>query len=290
MVDFGTIDPTSTQPVDTTLTANIVCTGGPANGAIQVCPALGSQYSTDDGSARRMKLPTDPASSVTTNLFTDPARTEVWAHPEWTGTGGVPSSTIQLDGNGNGRATFTIYARAWPATHIGPSGNYQNNIPANQQHIYYEMPPVQGECTFNNRWPDSGNTISMFATVIPACTVTGTQTVDFGEGASTGRLDARGSISVRCTQDTEFTVALNGGGEGDILNRKMRMGNETIAYQLYTDTSRTTIFGDGTQGVAPPGIGLNATDVNFPVYGRVDLQALPKPGTYTDTVIVTVSY
>ena len=69
----------------------------------------------------------------------------------------------------------------------------------------------------------------------------------------------------------------------------MTQASEQITYGLYQDSGRTQPWGDsvGTNTAAGTGSGLTQT---FTVYGRVPAQNTPSPGTYADTVVVTVSY
>jgi len=104
-------------------------------------------------------------------------------------------------------------------------------------------------------------------------------------------LDAAGSIAITCTNAAPYTIALDGGSIGAInpVQRKMSQGSERITYGLYQDSGRTQPWGDaaGINTAAATGSGLAQT---FSVYGRVPAQSTPSPGTYTDTVVVTVSY
>jgi spore coat protein U-like protein len=69
----------------------------------------------------------------------------------------------------------------------------------------------------------------------------------------------------------------------------MTNGANTITYGLYQNAARTIAWGGtiGTNTVAGTGTGLAQLTT---VYGRVPGQATPSPGTYTDTIIVTVTY
>lgn len=65
-------------------------------------------------------------------------------------------------------------------------------------------------------------------------------------------------------------------------------GTQTVGYNLYTSSAYTTAWGDGTGGsstVAGTGLAQSTT-----VFGRVPAQTTPQAGTYTDTIIVTVTY
>jgi spore coat protein U-like protein len=69
----------------------------------------------------------------------------------------------------------------------------------------------------------------------------------------------------------------------------MKVGTEVINYSLYSDSGRTTNWGNtvGTDTVAATG---NGSAQAYTVYGRIPPQTTPAPGTYTDTITVTVTY
>jgi spore coat protein U-like protein len=69
----------------------------------------------------------------------------------------------------------------------------------------------------------------------------------------------------------------------------MTSGGATVNYTLYSDSGRTTVWGTtiGTNTVAATGSGAAQS---YTVYGRIPAQTTPAPGTYNDTVTVTVTY
>ena len=109
-------------------------------------------------------------------------------------------------------------------------------------------------------------------------------------------LDATSTISVRCTKGTAFTVALDAGlnAAGNYTNRAMISGTNLLGYQLYTDTARTTVWGDttgGTSTVSGTGLGMGTSQaVPLTVYGRIPDTPTAAPGSYSDTVTATVTY
>ena len=117
-----------------------------------------------------------------------------------------------------------------------------------------------------------------------------------GGGAVTGRTN----VIVNCTKNTPFTVLLNGGsGGGTVAQRLMQNGTNHLQYNLYTDSGLTTIFGDGSgtggsKTVNGTGAGTAvANAVQVPVYGQVPDSAANQvvlPGSYADTITVTVTY
>ena len=69
----------------------------------------------------------------------------------------------------------------------------------------------------------------------------------------------------------------------------MKAGSETISYQLYRDAARTLVWGNTLNTDTKGGTGAGTTQ-NHDVFGRVPAQTTPSPGTYTDTIVVTVEY
>jgi spore coat protein U-like protein len=140
-------------------------------------------------------------------------------------------------------------------------------------------------------------TFAVTATVLSTCSATAA-TLAFpnytpGGGAQIGNT----TISVKCTKNTPFTVALDAGSTtGDTFaQRLMGSGANTLQYNLFTTAGLGTIFGDGTGGTATvPGTGLGVATANsVQVFGQVPDSATNQAavaGSYSDTITVTVTY
>ena len=143
----------------------------------------------------------------------------------------------------------------------------------------------------------TSTTFAVTATVQSTCSATAA-TLAFpnytpGGGTQTGNT----TVSVKCTKNTPFTVALNAGSTaGDAYaQRVMGSGPNTLQYNLYTTAALTVIFGDGTGGTAmAAGTGLGVATANsVQVFGQLPDNATNQgavPGAYSDTITVTVSY
>lgn len=133
------------------------------------------------------------------------------------------------------------------------------------------------------------DTLLVTATVSAACVVS-TSPVAFGVYNPTAGtvLDGTGTVSVTCTNGTSYSVALDGGGQADVLARAMSNHPDLLTYQLYSDAARTTVWGTtGGDLVNATGTGVQ---VDHTVYGRVAASQNVAVGSYTDTVNVTVTY
>src|SRR5687768_9685364 len=59
--------------------------------------------------------------------------------------------------------------------------------------------------------------------------------------------DSTGTITVTCPALTPYSISINT-GSGSFSERRMTDGSNTLRYQVYTDASRSVIWGDGTGG------------------------------------------
>lgn len=107
-------------------------------------------------------------------------------------------------------------------------------------------------------------------------------------------LAGTGTVTATCTNGSDGTITLGqgahpaAGSTDNVPLRQMQSGAEVMGYYLYSDSGRTTVWGNtaGT-GVVHHGTGA-ATDVS--VYGRVPKGQVLAAGSYTDTVIVTINF
>jgi spore coat protein U-like protein len=113
--------------------------------------------------------------------------------------------------------------------------------------------------------------------------------VAFGSYDPTGNSnkDGTGSVAVSCDASTAYTVAINAGNAGSF-NRAMASGSYSLGYNLYTDATRTTVWGDGTGGTSR--VSQTGTGATITVYGRIPAHQNVGVGSYTDTLVVTVQF
>lgn len=142
----------------------------------------------------------------------------------------------------------------------------------------------------------STTTFEVSATVADACSVAATN-LAFGEvtPVNNANIDATSTVTVTCSLGTAYNITLdagaNAGTAGDVTTRRMKdAGTNYLSYQMYSDTLRSTVWGNtvGTNSVAGTGTGLGVPAV---VYGRIPSgQQETATGSYTDTINVTVTY
>lgn len=136
------------------------------------------------------------------------------------------------------------------------------------------------------------STFTTQVTITAACTINSAATLNFGsQGVLVDNLEQTATLQVQCTNTTDFNIGLDAGtGRGaTVAIRKLTNGTHTVNYLLYSDSGRTTVWGNtvGSDTVAAAASGASQS---FTLYGRIPAQAIPAPGVYTDTVTVTIMY
>ncbi|MCJ9430624.1 Csu type fimbrial protein [Kordiimonas marina] len=113
-------------------------------------------------------------------------------------------------------------------------------------------------------------------------------------------LYSTGSISVTCGTDTigdvmSYDIELSWGKSGS-LPREMESGTNVLTYNLYTDASHASVWGDGKKfGSSVVSDSYTFTSLccevrNYTDYGRLDGGQNAVPGVYVDDIVVTVSW
>lgn len=141
--------------------------------------------------------------------------------------------------------------------------------------------------------------LSATASVSANCTIA-TSPVAFGAydpvvTNNSSALDGTGTVTVTCTSGSTGTVTLGQGanadtGSSDTLPvRRMLAGtSDYLTYNLYSDSGRTTVWGN-TAGTGVDRTGTGASDA-VTVYGSVAAGQNVPAGSYSDTVVATVTF
>lgn len=144
---------------------------------------------------------------------------------------------------------------------------------------------------------DTAN-VAVSATVTANCTISSSG-VSFGsydpvDTHSAAALDATGTVTVTCTNGSAGAITLGQGANADTGStdadpaRRMTDGTNFLAYTLFQDAARTTEWGNtAATDVSHTGTG---TATNITVYGRIPANQNVPAGSYTDTVVATVTF
>jgi len=145
---------------------------------------------------------------------------------------------------------------------------------------------------------DATASLNVSASVANNCTIT-TAAVNFGAydpiaTHASSALNGSGSVTVKCTTGASAAVKLGQGSNADSgstaaapLRRMKETGSSNyLSYALYSDTNRSTVW-EGSTGVSHTGDG---TATQLTVYGQVASNQNVPAGSYSDTVVATVTF
>ena len=138
---------------------------------------------------------------------------------------------------------------------------------------------------------------------IVSCTAVTASGVAFGTYNPTAAtaLTSTGTVTVTCNVLTGLpantvTIDLSTGASNSYSTRTLSSGTGTLNYNLYVDSADTQIWGNGSGGSVTETLTVGSlTSVGLvmataTVYGLVPALQDPSPGSYTDTITVTVNY
>lgn len=105
--------------------------------------------------------------------------------------------------------------------------------------------------------------------------------------------DSTGTVNISCSGEGFFlfpTVSLGAGSSGTYASRRMRNGANNLQYNLYTDSARSTVWGNGSGGSSTQTMLVLFGNGSRTIYGRIPTGQSVNAGTYSDTLVVTVEY
>ena len=108
---------------------------------------------------------------------------------------------------------------------------------------------------------------------------------------ATSALDATGSVIVACTKGSTATVGMGlGANVSGAVRRMVFSTSNYLTYELYTETTRTTVWGTAGGALLSTGVAQTKAARSFTVYGRVAAAQDVPAGAFTDTVVATVNF
>jgi spore coat protein U-like protein len=279
-LDFGTISVRDGVLGQTSGPVTITCAGGTAGAAVAACLHIGAG-SGGSGAGQTPRFMTgDAATQLAYQL----------SHQNTLSAGGLVwdnvAFSIPLDATGNGRLDTTLYAEV---TAIGAQvivGDYASQFDDG----------LDLSLSFGDSLCDQSGTLSglrIAAQLEASCTIN-VSNMDFGmiDATITAPVDQIATITLSCTNQAGYAVGLDQGTHAsagaDLSRRYMANGAQLLMYDLYQDSARSIAWGLADGAVAA-GFGTGS-DQAITVFGRILPHQNALSGTYTDSIVVVVSY
>lgn len=284
-LNFGSIS--ASASTDTSSTVSYTCQSNAAPTYFRLCLNVPGGSPSADLNPRLMT--NYVGAYLQYNIYADAARTQIigpqgggYTEDTWTlavpGSGGYAAATGDI----------TIYGRVASGQGALPSGSYQSQINGIVLRYAWSSSAPPADC-------QGGSSLNLgfsgaYAQVPSGCRITAINDLDFGTVALLASVaDQAASLSLQCPNGTSWQVGM---GNGSHYSGGRYMANGTgarVAYGLYRDAARTQAWGSTLNGDTAAGVS-NGSATTLPIYGRVPSQASQPPGSYSDTVVVTLTY
>lgn len=298
-MDFGNVRPIRLTAVDASGSISVSCTWPLISLApnVRVCLNLGPGTGSSSGGVRYL---VNGANTMRYNLYQDAARSQVWGSVY--GGGSYNPITFVLSKPLLGLTAsrnLTYYGRLEPnqpdvALAGGVTTEYASAFQGIHAGLAVRFFALLDPGCAEIASPDSSFPFQVTARAANDCIISASDMRFTTTGLLKTDQDATTSLNIRCTNGNPYRISLSAGSSGNLLARRMQRsggaGAATVDYQLYTTAARTTVWGDGTAGTGTAtGTGTGQPQA-VTVFGRVPAQSTPPPGTYRDTIIVTIAF
>jgi spore coat protein U-like protein len=201
--------------------------------------------------------------------------------------GDILERDFELDENGHATTQFTLDAEITSSGSEAIVGSYMSD---DLVALKFCETGLTGEAACTESAMTSSFTV--LASVTASCTVS-VSNMDFGNIAPdvVAAVDQIATISLSCTNASAYTIGLSHGAhsvDSGPTGRRMNNNGDLLAYGLYRDAARTENWGHDAGSVAV-GVGTGGGQ-SLSVFGRLLSNQEAFAGTYSDTVVVIVTY
>ncbi len=252
---------------------------------MRICPNINAGAGGPAGQMR------NGANTPNFQLYQDAARSVPWGSVEQPQFGAPPPIDFLVPSLTTLAAPATpVYARILGSQQLTVNGLYTSVFSGASTRFNYKsyvlVPPSCSSMTDN----PTQVSFTVQANVERACNVS-TQNIVFPSRTRLDSpVDSSGGITVNCTLNLPYIISLDGGLTSAVspTERKMMLNGNSIMYGLFQNEARTVPLGSAAAHILA-GTGTGASQW-MPVFGRVQSQPTPPPGTYIDRVMATITY
>jgi len=294
-VDFGVVSPIAGSDVTASGTLTVTCywtvgTNPLLLPAANVCVNLGVGPGGGTGAPRYLL---NGSNRLAFNLYTDSSYTaaKIWGSTASTiGARPINGMLVGLLGLGGVTQSFTVYGKIPAASLVGVA------TVGNADTVYGASFAGHGTVQYGfGNVPCTGGASAAFsfqarATAVNNCLIS-TSNLAFASGSPITDQRISAPLSVACTANSTYQIALNGGVSNNPGARTMKnsVTGETLTYRI-SATPDGQAWGDGQAGtMVYSGTGTGSAQ-NVMMYGIVPSQRAPTPGDYRDTVTVLLMF
>ena len=289
VLTFGNVDPFTQTIQDATVQLNWQCSRGLLDSTANTMCLYAS--AGNGPIAPRQLSHAAGGPPLNFNLFRDSARSIILGQPGESENRGLAVNVTMPLFTFSASGTVTLYGRLLTPLPANTRAGLHENLLINSLVGVRTGGTGQNCDNISNFATSSTYTLQTRVNILDQCRVETTD-MDFGtQGLLLNAVDSTSAVRVRCSNQTAFTVQLNDGLHAAGGNRRMRSAsNNFLIYELFRDPARNQRWGSSAgQRAAGTGIGPGNI-IELPVYGRVPAAPAAAPGSYSDTITVTVEF
>ena len=288
-VDIGTLDFAQVDTLGDTATltgtpVTIHCDGvTPGETLVTVCGSLGAGSGGAVGGLRRALSGDETLGFI---LSVTDGGGVPWGSLSAPELGAPRTITLNVDQeNHTASRIVQLYGVVPEGQSAAPVGAYSADFNGADASFTYDEGDL--DCNVQSGSGDASVSFTVTASVAANCRLE-TSDLNFGTTGKIGdNIDGETAMSILCTAGTGYGIAIDGGGSGDTANRRLVAGENSVRYDLYSNSQRSARWGMD-EGDMVNGDG-DGTAQQYWVYGRIPPQPAAT-GAYTDTVVVTLFY
>ncbi|MDD5633165.1 MAG: spore coat U domain-containing protein [Methylococcales bacterium] len=115
------------------------------------------------------------------------------------------------------------------------------------------------------------------------------------DSAGTVHVECTGLLSIGVTYEIELNVGIGSGSSfsSRVMTSTTNSGHH-LNYNLYTNSSRTSVWGDGSAGTATVSggflVGIGSQSRDHDIFGRIPARQNAYVGSYSDTITMTINF
>ncbi len=294
-MQFGSINVVPGTTSTTTTTASISCSGAAAYSTYRFCVNMRAGPDAS-GNQRRMYA---GSNFLPFNLYSDSGYSTPFGNWPASYLGGGLQVDFSSNGSGSISGNVTIYGKVPTSANTSPPAAYSEYMATvSDGELQYGSTPSNGSCPVGSSTALEAFTV--YATVAANCTIS-LSSMNFGSASAPilSNVTNTATIGATCTSTTPYSIGLDNGQNASGTQRRMKStsGAAYINYGLYVDSGYTEPWSTASSStgctngvntcVLNTGTGSNQ---NITVYGEVPPQTSPTVGSYSDSVVVTLTY
>jgi spore coat protein U-like protein len=264
-ISFGSYDALARSQIDGSGTISATCTGTNTE-------TINIELSGGNSGSCSTPRALNGGTTMDYQLYTESGRAVVWC----AGTAVVSMTLTFTSKVKTITQSVTFYGRVFAAQNPA-AGIYRDSLSARLRQASTGTQFAQ-------------NTVSAELNVNAACALS-VGTLGFGSYSPGTTALGSANLGVRCTKGSSYNIALGAGQyAGGGTRRMLGPSSNYLGYELFRDSARAVLWGDGASfGAKVPGTGTGG-DQSLTVHGRSAIPDSVLPGSYSDSVFVTVDY